>query len=946
LVHQNINRFSGKINDVELFLDRTNVDILCLTETWLKSDRMSFNVKNYRVASVFSRVSAMGGGCMLLLKNGFKFKERTDLVGYSVERTCEIASVELQDFLVICIYRPPSSSNFSSFLAITEILLQKIFLSKKATLICGDFNIDLLSDTVERNNLVSLLKCYNLEYLFNEPTRVTLQSSTCIDNVFINNKCKIKSKSLVTGMPSDHMGQMVELNYKKNNIIKSFKYRPLTINRSVCFKNNVSLKVTRLQMDDLVQDPNKLYNNLFNIISNEYDKIYTKRNVLVHQKLVFSQWATRGIRKSRNTLYELYEKKSYSKNPVFHEYVKKYSKLFKRVCNEAKSAYLRNKIHLSKDKIKTTWKIINTETGKSTVRDSIDCLKVNDNIFRDSSDIANTFEEFFANIAIQTTQHLDSSTERAESLLKKHFNRDIPQFKFRSVTDIDIVKTFKSLNKKTTEDIWGVSVRVLEHIMEIIAPYLALIFNNCLDEGVFPDLMKHSKITPIFKSGDCCDPSNYRPVSVLPALSKIFESILYSQMAAHFRFYNILHEKQYGFSKGKSTSDAGADLIKNIMENWENSYDTVGVFCDLSKAFDCVNHQTLICKLSHYGIRGLSQSVISSYLSQRNQKVSVKEVVSQGSVVKMGVPQGSILGPFLFLVYINDLPYMVREMSEIVLFADDTSLLFKVDRNDAKASETVINSALDRVFDWFSVNSLALNAKKTNCIKFSPHNTRNCQLEIKLDGNKLQLVNESVFLGICVDSNLQWGPHIKKLTGKLSSAAYAVKRIGQLTDITTARLVYYAYFHSLMAYGILLWGSAANIESIFIIQKRAVRNIYNMKSNESLREFFKEINILTLPSVYIFSNIMYVRRNLHKYNKNSDIHCLNTRNKDKLQLPRFKRAKTFKSFIGNGIRFYNKIPCKVTELPDSKFKEHVKKVLLKKAYYKINDYVNDKDAWS
>jgi hypothetical protein len=167
-------------------------------------------------------------------------------------------------------------------------------------------------------------------------------------------------------------------------------------------------------------------------------------------------------------------------------------------------------------------------------------------------------------------------------------------------------------------------------------------------------------------------------------------------MAAHFWSFDILHDRQFGFSKGKSTTDAGASLIKYIMENWENSRDTMGAFCDHFKAFDCVNHKTLICKLEHYSIRGLSLKLISSYLSHRTQTVAFKDVVSQGSEIKMGVPQRSILGPFLFLIYINDLPYMVKEMSEIVLFADDTSLLYDVDR-------MFINSALNKLSTDFRI---------------------------------------------------------------------------------------------------------------------------------------------------------------------------------------------------------------------------------------------------
>ena len=215
-----------------------------------------------------------------------------------------------------------------------------------------------------------------------------------------------------------------------------------------------------------------------------------------------------------------------------------------------------------------------------------------------------------------------------------------------------------------------------------------------------------------------------------------------------------------------------------------------------------------------------------------------------------------------------------------------------------------------------------------------------------LDGNKLNLINETVFLGITIDSKLQWGPHIIALSKRLSSAAFAVRKIRQLTDIATARLVYFAYFHSIMSYGILLWGTGADVDSIFILQKRAVRAIYNMGPRESLREFFKVTDILTLPSQYILENLMFVRKNLHMFNMNSDFHNINTRNKHKIVVRKFRLAKTNKSFLGNGVRFYNKLPKSVTDLTVNNFKNHVKSVLLGKAYYKVKDYVDDREVWS
>lgn len=204
----------------------------------------------------------------------------------------------------------------------------------------------------------------------------------------------------------------------------------------------------------------------------------------------------------------------------------------------------------------------------------------------------------------------------------------------------------------------------------------------------------------------------------------------------------------------------------------------------------------------------------------------------------------------MFLVYINDLPKNANLPGEdIVLFADDTSLIFKVKRGQQNCDE--VNSAISDIVNWFTVNNLLLNEKKTKCIKFTLPNVKRVDPDIIIKGDRLEPDQTTRFLGFTLDSTLQWGPHIDKLADRLSSAAYAVKKIRQFTDVETARLVYFSYFHSLMTYGILLWGHAADRDRIFILQKRAVRAIYKMRSRESLREKFCQIGILTFSSQYI-----------------------------------------------------------------------------------------------
>lgn len=542
------------------------------------------------------------------------------------------------------------------------------------------------------------------------------------------------------------------------------------------------------------------------------------------------------------------------------------------------------------------------------------------------------------------TSNISSCSHTAVALLESSVDKCADSFSFRHINTDTILKAFKTINIKNTEDLWGISTNVARTIINSLAPQLADIFNRCLEEGTFPNLMKHAKIIPLFKAGDKNNPSNFRPISILPAFSKVFEKIIYNQLLSHFAINKLFHEKQFGFTKGRSTTDAGVALLKHIFDAWEGKQDAIGIFCDLSKAFDCVSHETLINKLEHYGVSKIALSLIQSYLSNRTQKVVINGAVSSGAPITIGVPQGSILGPLLFLIYINDLPYFARNLCETVLFADDTSLIFNVKRGLDNVDD--VNSALSKVLHWFTINNLLLNSAKTKCVKFSLPNVRQVSTQIKMNDNVVELVDSTVFLGIKLDSRLQWDPHIDTLSGRLSSAAYAVKKIRLLTDVETARVVYFSYFHSVMSYGLLLWGSAANIDDVFILQKRAVRAIYNLKSRDSLKEVFKKIDILTIASQFIFENIMFVKKYEKTFVKNCDLHNLNTRRKNKLAVPSFRLHKTGGSFLGKCVTFYNKLPLNITEMPLHTFKDHVKKTLMSKGYYKVEDYVNDKYVWT
>uniref|UniRef100_A0A2H1WT74 SFRICE_028976 n=1 Tax=Spodoptera frugiperda TaxID=7108 RepID=A0A2H1WT74_SPOFR len=314
-------------------------------------------------------------------------------------------------------------------------------------------------------------------------------------------------------------------------------------------------------------------------------------------------------------------------------------------------------------------------------------------------------------------------------------------------------------------------------------------------------------------------------------------------------------------------------------------------------------------------------------------KVHVNGTNSQGSEMKMGVSQGSILGPFLFMVYMNDLPFVFENQPRMVLFANDISLIFRVNQRSSNFNN--VNRSICLVQNWFTINNLALNEKKTKCIKFSLSKVHNNDCDVVLNGQKLEFINETVFLGITLDTRLQWRPHIKALSERLSSVAFEV------TDEKTARLHYFSDFHNIMSHDILLWGRAAEIKSIFILQKQAIRAIYKLSHRKSLRKFFKTIDILTMPCQFIYENIMYVRKKLQLFEQRSDGNNFNTSDKNKL----VRLSKVQKSFMGLGVQCYNKIPTNILDFKESDFETCIKHGLCKKAYYKVTDYLKDENAW-
>ena len=353
---------------------------------------------------------------------------------------------------------------------------------------------------------------------------------------------------------------------------------------------------------------------------------------------------------------------------------------------------------------------------------------------------------------------------------------------------------------------------IIKQSINAISQPLTHIINLSITHGIVPDEMKIARVIPLFKAEDRDVFTNYRPVSILPSFSKFIERIVYNRFLEYFNKYNILSDKQYGFRKNHSTSLALVNLYDKISTAIDQKEIAVGIFLDLSKAFDTVNHGILFDKLKHYGIRGLAFEWVKSYFSNRLQFVQFNDCFSASKNITCGVPQGSILGPLFFLLYINDIAN-VSKLVDLILFADDTSIFFS--HKDLNYLNNALNRELRKLSDWFIVNKLSLNLTKTKFMIFKPRQkTRHPDVQLALNNRSIEQVNETVFLGVILDETLYWKSHISHVANKISKSIGIIFRSSfYLLDISL-RILYYSIIYPYLEYCNFVWASTVLVQPV------------------------------------------------------------------------------------------------------------------------------------
>lgn len=902
-----------------------------LTETFIYDYEIeNYKINNYSIHANCNN-SYKSGGVVVFSRNDVEC-----VVTNASFKSCDILRVDTtvdgQNVTFVCVYRLHCCTvNF--FLNEFTSYLCKI--KSKNLLIVGDMNINILADSLCQDYLF-LMSSFGLKCFVKDITRPA--SATCLDHVFsrLSTKFSLRVDVLDTRI-TDHSTIHGNIVYKKKESTNDPK--PADIIQKHIEFDILNKDLEREHWDDVYEenDPNVAYNILLKKL-NHYINLRTKFHTCRRKDKKLKPWITQSLVNKINLKNKAYKK--FKKSPlnstlkISFEILAKNNK--KKEVAKTKEKYYFKKFTENGSDSKKNWCLIN-DIISSDSKKHVPITKIlsSDNvILTGPKEIANDFNHHFVNIASDLKKSTKMNTKS-----DLNFENNNKTFFLKPITASELCCIVNCMENKTSVDIDGLSNCIVKAIFVNLADIFAHILNLSFICGVVPDKMKTAIVIPLFKKGNATLKENYRPISLLPIFSKIMEKVMKSRMLNFLDEHSFFSNCQFGFREKLNTEVALTNFLNEVYTSLNQDLKSAGLFVDIKKAFDMVDYQLLLKILYFTGFRGVTHQWFESYFSKRLQKVKINAVESFYKPLDIGVPQGSVLGPLLFLIYINSI-FKLNFRGKAVAFADDMAFVYSGGSTETIIEE--INCDLQLMSNWFHCHGLLLS-EKTKCMFFQ---TSGCPITgdigVKFHSplcNELQsptcssqcigieCVDEIKYLGVHVDHNLNWKKHINSLTKDFNGLLRKFYLLRKLCPTYITRGVYFALAQSKLQYGIACWGGTyeSTLKPVITLQKHIIRVIYNKSRFSSSWPIFVNSRILPLRHLYYFKVLkMFFNRSgnrcfkyMNTYNFRSNNQCLHN-------VPRSKKEHFRRYYLSTSPYIFNKLPYAIRMC--SKLSEFLTKV--------------------
>lgn len=850
---------------VFLSLLGTPIDVLVLTECWTNEHIQLPNITNYTLHYTKKKLN-QNDGVVAYVREGLEAVSNEPPIE---EGNCLVLCLGEQ-FTIVCSYRPPCYSNPTKYLnSLTPILRN---LRSHNVILTGDINIDTLPENISGHaaDYLALMASLGLWQGVNRPTRIT----ACLDHFMV--KSSLQWRTVVFDPLTDHspiLLQMENISTKKTPSDQS----KLTIDYNV-FREKIAL--VKWEEYYQIDDANLAANVLIDKIQITLDCCSSIKR-FSNRKRPLKPWITAGVVRSIRKRDKLHIKFKLSpNNSQLKTTYLKYRNACNKLIKSLKIQYYAMKLESNKGNIKNTWQVIKELCNLNNNKTSAESLLKTNPTPAASLNLVN---DYFTSIGQQLANNILSKMEVTEDELKKKcsslVDSPLQSFFFIPTDPREISTTIKTLktNSAPGEDL--ITHKVLKIACYELAEPIAHLCNLSFATSTFPRIFKKAVVTPIYKAGDPCSPTNYRPISLLATISKVIEKIVNKRLVKFLEDHNLLASNQYGFRARKSTNDAVLKLTSLITTCLDRGDKCIGVFLDLQKAFDTVSIPILLTRLETLGIRAAALDWFCDYLTNREQCVRIGEHRSDVAQCTFGVPQGSTLGPTLFLAYINPLNRLDLGETETIMFADDTVLLFHA--NSWASLGRSVERCMCKVTAWLENSLLSLNTSKTKYMCFSKTRASRPDSNFKIyihtyPCNRyyddavlncctcpvLERVDFLKYLGVIIDDKLHWGPHISAVAARLRKLIYVFKNLRTVANSELCIKTYRALGECIADYCVCSWGGAGKValKEAERAQRAALKVMLHLPFRYPTTDLYLKCNVLSIRKIYILQCILRYHR--------------------------------------------------------------------------------------